>query len=385
MRSIGSVARARNGDIAIRLTWRRIVIGLAALGSLGVLGAVLFAWLGVYNVAASVGHFYVVDRFLRFGMESSVEARAPDIEPPDLSDPNLIRLGAGHYYAGCAYCHGSPDTPISPIARSMLPPPPDLRGLERWTDQELFWLIQNGLKYTGMPGWPGPSRDDEIWAAVAFLRAIPGLTRAQYTRLALGDVEIPSQDGEEIATGDGPSDAVRACARCHGGGGTGPESDLVPVLHGQPLDMIAQALRDYAAGLRPSGIMRAATSGLTEREITELATYYARLAPLEPRGALGGEDGDAQRLIAEGDAARNIPGCVQCHDNRALPLYPRLAGQSARYLEGRLTAWKAGLRGTSSTDAIMAPIAARLTSDEIARIARYFSRQHPHTGEGAVR
>jgi len=378
------VPSARKSALTIRLSGRRILIGLGSLVSLGLVGAGMFAWLGIYNVAASVGHFYVVDRILRFGMENSVKARAPDIVPPDLTDPNLIRLGAAHYYAGCAYCHGSPDTPISPIAHSMLPPPPDLGGVERWKDQELFWLVRNGLKYTGMPAWPGPSRDEEVWAAVAFLRAMPGMNRAQYTRLALGDVEIAAQSGEEIATGEGPSDAVQACARCHGGGAKGPESDLVPVLHGQPADMMVQALRDYAAGRRPSGIMQAATSGLTEREMVQLATYYAGLTPLRPEGAPGETDSRVERLVAEGDAARNIPGCVQCHDNRALPLYPRLAGQSARYLEGRLTAWRAGLRGTSATDAIMAPIAGRLTPEEISRIAQHFARQ-PAAGESAVR
>ena len=53
----------------------------------------------------------------------------------------------------------------------MLPVPPDLgAAVPTWQPNELFWIVKNGLKYTGMPGWAAQGRDDEVWAVVAFLQ-----------------------------------------------------------------------------------------------------------------------------------------------------------------------------------------------------------------------
>ena len=69
--------------------------------------------------------------------------------------------------------------PDHPTAREMLPPPPDLsKAAPQWKERELFWIVKNGLKYTGMPAWPSRQRDDEVWAVVAFLRRLPDLDRA---------------------------------------------------------------------------------------------------------------------------------------------------------------------------------------------------------------
>ena len=68
------------------LRWVKLLVRLArkrplqaATGVIAVIvlvaaGVILFAWSGFYNVAASRGHWYIVDRFLRFGMENSVKA-----------------------------------------------------------------------------------------------------------------------------------------------------------------------------------------------------------------------------------------------------------------------------------------------------------------------
>ena len=95
---------------------------------------------------------------------------------PALDNPDLVRLGAAHFHGGCAFCHGAPGIPVSPIARHMLPSPPDLAtSMRPWKDEELFWIVQHGIKYTGMPGWVALERADEIWAVVAFLKRMPTL------------------------------------------------------------------------------------------------------------------------------------------------------------------------------------------------------------------
>ena len=176
--------RAR-GRLARFAGW--LVSGVAGLA----VAVFLLAWSGIYNVAASTGHWAVVDWFLAFGMRNSVELRANAITAPALENPDLVRLGAAHFHGGCAFCHGAPGIPVSPIARQMLPSPPHLAtSMRPWTDEELFWIVQHGIKYTGMPGWVALERTDEVWAIVAFLKRLPQLDAESYRGLALGSVEL---------------------------------------------------------------------------------------------------------------------------------------------------------------------------------------------------
>lgn len=357
-------------------SWTSILALLLGLAAAGLCLALLAAWSGVYNVAASSGHWAVVDALLRFGMKNSVETRAPDIEPPPLDDPDLVRLGAAHFYGGCAYCHGAPDDPVDPISQAMLPAPPDLQDhVELWTDQELFWIVKHGLKYTGMPAWAAQERDDEVWALVAFLRRLPGLDPEAYRDLALGEVTIDATVGREIATGQSVIDPVEACARCHGAEDRPPLSALVPRLHGQSREMLVRTLQAYAAGERYSGIMQPIAAELSTASMQALAAYYSGLSAPAPRDRAPAQAGliEAGRELAmRGDPAAKIPGCLGCHGPDALPLYPRLAGQHAPYVAGQLRAWQRGPKAHTDANAIMAPIARRLSERQIIALAAYF-------------
>ena len=118
---------------------------LAALGTwiAGTLAAVfvgglLFAWSGVYNIAASSGHLAITRAFLEFGMRNSVRTQSATIDAPSLDDTDMVKVGAGHYQGGCAPCHGGPGARANPIVKEMLPPPPLLSAhVPRWEDRHL--------------------------------------------------------------------------------------------------------------------------------------------------------------------------------------------------------------------------------------------------------
>lgn len=342
---------------------------VAAVLALALLGFVV-VWTGLYNVAASRGHWAIVEWALSFGMRNSVETRALPIKPPPLDNENMVHLGAAHFDHGCAPCHGAPGKSPNPIAQSALPSAPDLAGSSaRWKDRELFWIVKHGIKYTGMPAWVSQNRDDEVWAMVAFLKALPRLDAQDYARLARGtEQEVPRTSNVEWL-------AQWRCAGCHGAGETRPASDLVPVLHGQPVAFLESALNAYAGGTRASGIMQPIANDLAATEIKSLAAYYAGLqrpAPAAPASAHGTERG--RRLALEGAPEAGLPACTSCHREDALEVYPRLAGQNAAYLAGQLRLWKSGFTPASGAGAIMAPIAQRLTDRQIDDVSAYFSQ-----------
>ena len=168
----------------------------------------------------------------------------------------MIRLGAAHFHRGCAFCHGAPGIPVNPIAKHMLPQPPDLAVTMRpWKPNELFWIVKNGFKYTGMPGWVAIERDDEIWVVVAFLTRVQATPEEVITTWHLATFICLSKAAPNCDARISPK-ASGACARCHGDEGQPPLSNLVPVLHGQPTDYLFSSLKAYAEGKRQSGIMQ---------------------------------------------------------------------------------------------------------------------------------
>jgi mono/diheme cytochrome c family protein len=156
---------------------------LAALGA----GAVISA--GVYDVAATAPHWRVTTWLLETARIRSIKAQAAGIPVPHgLDDPAKVLIGVGHYAAHCAVCHGAPGVPKGDIGRGLSPPPPDLaKAAPLYSPAELFWIVKHGIKMTGMPAWSDHS-DEELWATVAFLEKLPGMSEQDYARLVVASL-----------------------------------------------------------------------------------------------------------------------------------------------------------------------------------------------------
>jgi cytochrome c553 len=355
--------------------WRRGALWVG--GTLVVLGvgALLFAASGIYNVAARRDHFDVTEAFIKLTLRRSVALHSRSVEAPPLDDPDMIRLGAGHFQAGCAPCHGAPGQPRNTIVRGMLPEPPDLApAATHWSPEQLFWIVQNGLKYTGMPAWPAPAREDEVWTLVAFLRQLPTLDAAQYRALAIGELE---RRQAPIEGGTWSADLL-ACGRCHDDGNRPPTSRLTPRLAGQTARYLETSLKAYASGARPSGIMQPIATELNEATIAQIAAHYARLKPTaHPAGKVPVERIEGGRSIAlDGIRADGVPPCLTCHAS-GFEHYPRITGQSSAFVRQQLRVFQSGLREKTVLGAIMTPIARRLTEQQIEDVAAFLETLEP--------
>jgi cytochrome c553 len=364
--------------IRVTLTWLRIVIGLLACLVAAVAGALLIAWTGLYSLAASHGHPGWMTSFLEFGKRRSIIANTRDLNVPDLDDPNLIRLGAAHFDAGCAVCHGAPGRPVTPVFEAMLPVPPPLsERAQDWSPEELHWVVRHGLQFTGMPGWSGEDRDDEVWAMVAFLRALSDLTPAAYGQLAAGNAPQETADVDALVTAGPASLPMAACAKCHGSESAPPTSDLVPILSGQSPAALEIALNDYRSGARESGFMEPVAGQLSEDRIGAIAAYLSSRESLAYAGTEA-TDPDAiargRELARRGDGDR-LAACDSCHGGSARADYPRLNGQSAVYIRAQLQLWKEGGRAVTPHGRLMAEITDDLSEGQITDIAAYYASQ----------
>ncbi|MEO8050109.1 MAG: c-type cytochrome [Acidobacteriota bacterium] len=81
-----------------------------------------------------------------------------------------------HFADHCATCHGNRGDGKTQINAGLYPPAPDMResATQELSDGELFYLIKNGVRFTGMPGWGGS--DEDNWKLVLFIRHLPKLT-----------------------------------------------------------------------------------------------------------------------------------------------------------------------------------------------------------------
>ncbi len=161
---------------------RDALITIAVLIVFGLV--VLFIALpNVFSATASPGRF-----------ESSVALRLRNRSiPPDakaMRNPlagqrDAWRDAIDHFGDHCAVCHGADGKGASEIGRRMSPRVPDMtrprtQGL---TDGEIFYIISNGVRWTGMPAWKDEHSAEETWRLVSLIRHLPHLTRDELQQL----------------------------------------------------------------------------------------------------------------------------------------------------------------------------------------------------------
>ena len=361
-------------------------LGLAGLGIAAALVGLIVTVSGVVPIAASSGHWPITEWFLQFAMRRSISTYSLGIEIPPLNDPQLILRGATHYEIGCRPCHGSPDIPLPQIPAHMTPHPPDLR--HRINDREareLFYVVKHGVKFTGMPAWPAPQRDDEVWGVVAFLMQLAQLDGSAYRRLVDGAATVTPPIDALGGPPTVPLAVTQSCVRCHGLDGLGRGEGTFPKLAGQRRDYLENALNAYARGERHSGTMGPISAGLRADAISEIAQYYAQLPNPLPASSTGQAAIERGRAIVEhGIPKQRVPSCVDCHapeGGRYNPNYPALEGQYADYLLLQLELFTRGQRGGSDYAHLMEPIAKRLRPDQMRDVAQYFASQLPRPTE----
>jgi len=165
---------------------RKIIGTFVVLAVLGVAGAVAFIYSGIYNVAADDPHLPITYWALQTARDRSIKVHAAGIVPPaDLDSQARIVAGTSHFSTHCAECHSAPGVEAEDLAEGMYPKPPVLTNVShRFTPGELFWILKNGIKMSGMPSW-GDHGDDALWNAVAFLEKLPGMTPEAYGKLVV--------------------------------------------------------------------------------------------------------------------------------------------------------------------------------------------------------
>jgi mono/diheme cytochrome c family protein len=174
---------------------------LAAVVLAGAFGA-FFVHTGRLPVAATTPAD-LVDRIAMTAKFEAVRRGGNGLQVTLPTDAVALARGREHYVENCLPCHGAPGVKPAEFAQGMNPAPPAIDGaLQGYTDSQLFWVIKNGLRATGMPAFGVNHKDEEIAAIAAFVRRTPRLTPEERKELTAA---APREDHHH--EGEAPAEA----------------------------------------------------------------------------------------------------------------------------------------------------------------------------------
>jgi mono/diheme cytochrome c family protein len=151
----------------------------------------------------------------------SIPADARRTTEPSTSTAQNLREGRLHFADHCSVCHANDGGGQTMFGLGLYPKPPDLRSAEtqKLSDGELFWIIENGVRFTGMPAFAGHgSEEDDTWRLVLFIRHLPKLTPEElaemehYNPKGIED-RNEEQEEDDFLNGSGKSSTPREPSR----------------------------------------------------------------------------------------------------------------------------------------------------------------------------
>jgi mono/diheme cytochrome c family protein len=169
-----------------------------------------------------------VETFLaRRVRDLAVARRARGLANPVAQSPEAIADGLAHFADHCASCHANDGSGNTEINRGLFPRAPDMRlaDTQALSDGELFWIIENGIRFTGMPGWATGDRagEEASWRLVHFIRYLPKVTPADLEHMETLNPRPPAEirqqiEEEEFLSGGGDAAPPAKTPHKHPGG-----------------------------------------------------------------------------------------------------------------------------------------------------------------------
>jgi mono/diheme cytochrome c family protein len=135
--------------------------------------------------------------------------------------PAVRKESLAHFADHCATCHANNGSGQTPIGKNLYPRAPDLRlaDTQSMSDGEIFWIIHNGIRFTGMAAWGegDPAQDKGSWKLVHFIRHLPQLTPEELAQMKALNPKTKNDREEEAASDQVLQGDAAATARTEGG------------------------------------------------------------------------------------------------------------------------------------------------------------------------
>jgi mono/diheme cytochrome c family protein len=160
---------------------KKTILTFIAVILIEIIVIIIGAYSGIPDVSAIKPKGRIIRWFLNTTKDHSIHSRAASISVPTLSDSSLLLTGFEHYNEMCVTCHGAPGRTPDDLAKGLNPHAPNLaHSTKDLSPGEMFLMVKDGIKMTGMPGFGPTHSDSAIWAMVAFLQRLQTLTSEEY-------------------------------------------------------------------------------------------------------------------------------------------------------------------------------------------------------------
>jgi mono/diheme cytochrome c family protein len=130
----------------------------------------------------------------------SIPKSARGLQNPMQTSPETLLEARRHFADHCASCHGNDGRGTTEMGQKLYPPVPDmtLPETQNLTDGELYYIIENGVRFTGMPAWgSGGDNDHDTWHLVLFIRDLPHMQQKDMIDMKKYNPRSPAEMQEE--------------------------------------------------------------------------------------------------------------------------------------------------------------------------------------------
>jgi len=174
------------------------------LAFVAVLLAALAPWIMIASVARSGlsarvkpsgWEIWAATRSRSFAMPAEEKMQKNPFSPNE----SLFKEAREHFADHCASCHGNDGSGHTALGMGLSPQAPDMRLLatQSKSDGELYSIIHNGIRFSGMPAWGAEGKDDDSWKLVLFIRHLPQLTADEVKDMEKYNPKSESERAEE--------------------------------------------------------------------------------------------------------------------------------------------------------------------------------------------
>lgn len=181
-----------------RRNWQMAFVALLGI----VIAASVAGVITIHRGFSARGQPTALETFIaRAARRMATPASMRNAKNPFIASPEVLAEARAHFADHCATCHANNGSGQTTMGQNMYPKPPDMRQTEtqKLTDGEIFAIIHNGIRLTGMPAWgePDPKADQDSWKLVLFIRHLPQLTAAEREEMESLNPKSPEEIEEQ--------------------------------------------------------------------------------------------------------------------------------------------------------------------------------------------
>ncbi len=173
---------------------------LLSITAASVAGAAAFGWMTIRRGFSARDNPSAMEVYVaKTARKLSIPASERDAKNPFPPTPEVLSEARAHFADHCATCHGNDGSGKTEIGQNLYPKPPDMRQSEtqNLTDGQIYYIIHNGIRLTGMPAWGGPGEDDDSWKLVLFIRHLPQMTPQEMKEMEPFNPKSAAERSEE--------------------------------------------------------------------------------------------------------------------------------------------------------------------------------------------